>query len=383
MNSTRYEWPNNELDAAYTLPSRFYFDPAIMEAEKWSIFYKNWRLVAHVSELAKPRQFVTCEVFDQSVLVVRGDDGELRAFHNVCQHRGTRLVDARRGEGKRVFVCKYHAWCYGSDGALIGAPRTEKLENFDKSEICLPEVRVEEFAGFVWINLDAKAKTMKETYPGADSLILKHAPDMSNLRFESEHDFVVPVNWKVVMDNNIESYHLTLSGPAHKELTSMIDFEQYLPRTYENWWVLLGPAKSGKREFYGIEVGDQPYQTKDYINTSLFPNVTIFCVPYADYVGIFLMIPLEVEKTLVRFSYYSPDREETEITKAGREWMNEQLGPEDLDLNLAVQQGLKSFGFDQGRYMIDPERSCESEHAVHYFHTLVHKAISQYQEDYR
>ena len=95
------------------------------------------------------------------------------------------------------------------------------------------------------------------------------------------------------------------------------------------------------------------------------------------------MIPLEAEKTLVRFSYYSPDREETKITKAGREWMNEQLGPEDLDLNLAVQQGLKSFGFDQGRYMIDPERSCESEHAVHYFHTLVHKAINQEQEDYQ
>lgn len=375
MSKQTFEWPNRKLEEAHTLPSRYYYDPDILEAEKHSIFYRSWRLVAHVSEVAKPRQFVTCEIFDQSILIVRGDDKVLRAFHNVCQHRGTRLVDKRRGEGKRVFVCKYHSWAYGANGSLIGAPGTERLENFNKADICLPGVRVQEFAGFVFINLDDNAKTMEQTYPGADKLILEHAPDMAQLKFESEHDFIAPVNWKVVMDNNIESYHLTLSGPAHKELTDMVDFENYLPRTYENWWVLLGPSKPDKKEYYGIQIDDQPYQTDAYINTSLFPNLTIFCVPYADYVGTFLMIPLEEEKTLVRFSYYVPEREETDITRVGREWMNEKLGAEDLDLNLAVQQGLKSFGFDQGRYMIDPERSCESEHAVHYFHTLVYEAL--------
>ena len=377
MDKPSYEWPNRELEEAHTLPSRFYHDASIMEDEKWAIFYKHWRLVAHVSEVDKPGQFVTCEIFDQSLLVVRGNDGELRAFHNVCQHRGTRLVSDRRGEGKRVFVCKYHAWAYGTDGALIGAPRTERLVNFNKSDICLKNVRVQEFAGFVFINLDEDALSMEEMYPGAAELILEHAPDMANLKFESEHDFIAPVNWKVVMDNNIESYHLTLSGPAHKELTSMIDFEQYIPRVYDNWWVLLGPCKPGLEEVYGVRIGDQPYQTDSYINTTLFPNVTIFCVPYADYVGTFLIIPLEAEKTLVRFAYYVPDREETEITRAGRQWMNDQLGPEDVDLNLAVQQGLKSFGFDQGRYMIDPERSNESEHAVHYFHTRVYEALTR------
>ncbi|MEM7208771.1 MAG: aromatic ring-hydroxylating dioxygenase subunit alpha [Pseudomonadota bacterium] len=376
MKEAKFEWPSRELDEAHTLPSRYYYDSEVLEAEKHSIFYKTWRLVAHISEVARPRQFVTCEIFDQSVLVIRGEDEVLRAFHNVCQHRGTRLVDERRGEGKRAFVCKYHSWGYGTDGSLVAAPRTEKLSNFNKADICLPRVLVQEFAGFVFINLDANAKPMEEIYPGAAELILEHAPDMMDLKFESEHDFVAPVNWKVVMDNNIESYHLMLSGPAHRELTSMVDFENYLPRTYDNWWVLLGPSKREKDTFYGIEIGEQTYQTDAYINTSLFPNVTVFCVPYADYVGTFLMIPLEEEKTLVRFSYYVPDREETEITRVGREWMNEQLGPEDLDLNLAVQQGLKSFGFDQGRYMIDPERSCESEHAVHYFHTLVYEAIN-------
>ena len=109
------------------------------------------------------------------------------------------------------------------------------------------------------------------------------------------HKSGTPVNWKVVMDNNIESYHLTLSGPAHKTLTSMIDFEQYIPKTFKNWWTLHGPHHPGLKEFYGIEVGDQSYQTRDYINTTLFPNLTIFCVPYADYVGTFLMVVELVE----------------------------------------------------------------------------------------
>ncbi|MEM7194311.1 MAG: aromatic ring-hydroxylating dioxygenase subunit alpha [Pseudomonadota bacterium] len=377
MHRPRYHWPNRELDEAYTLPSLYYYAPAVYEDEKWAIFYKSWRLVAHRSELANPKDYVTCEIFDQHILVVRGDDGVLRAFYNVCQHRGTKLVHERRGSGRKLFVCEYHSWSYSTKGKLIGAPRTERLKNFSKSEICLTSLRVQEFAGFVFINLDPNAKPMEEMYPGADELILKHAPDMHNLQFESEHDFIAPVNWKVVMDNNIESYHLSLSGPAHVELTSMIDFEKYIPRTYDNWWVLHAPHRPGLTSFYGIEVGDQSFQTADYINTTLFPNVTFFCVPYADYVGTFLMIPLEPEKTLVRFTYYVPDREETEITRAGREWMNNQLGPEDVDLNQWVQQGLKSFGFDQGRYFIDPERSCESEHAVHYFHTLVFDALSK------
>ena len=375
MTKSRYEWPNRDLEEALTLPSRYYYDAEVMEAEKWSIFYRSWRMVAHRSELSKPYQFVTCEIFDQSILIVRDKDDVIKAFHNVCQHRGTRLVHERRGEGRKLYTCKYHAWSYGTNGMLVRAPGTDHLKNFDTSKICLKPVKVQEFAGFVFINLDENAESMETMYPGADKLILEHAPDMADLRFESEHDFIAPVNWKVVMDNNIESYHLTLSGPAHKELTSMIDFEKYIPQTFKNWWVLLAPHRPGLTNFYGVEVGDQPHQTKSYINTSLFPNVTFFCVPYADYLGVFLMIPLEVEKTLIRFLYYVPGREETEITRVGREWMNNQLGPEDVDLNLWVQQGLKSFGFDQGRYNIDLESS-QSEHAVHYFHTLVFEALN-------
>lgn len=375
MDKSRFDWPNRELEEAYTLPSRYYFDPAIMEGEKWSIFYKSWRLAAHVSEVAQPRQFVTCEIFDQSILIVRGDDGVLRAFHNVCQHRGNRLVSERRGKGKRVFVCKYHAWAYGSNGSLIGAPRTERLEHFNKSDICLQFVRVQEFAGFVYVNLDPDAATMEDLFPGADEFLRDLSPDLNDLKFESEHDFIAPVNWKIVVDNAIESYHVLLSGPCHKELAAFLDYEKDLPITRGNWWTLGGPVKTGLTEIFGVEIADQPYQTETYMNWWLFPGTCIYLVPYVDFVATFEIIPLEAEKTLLRFGYYVPDRPETRVTAACREWMNEGLGPEDIELNISVQQGLKSFGFDQGRYMIDPERSNESEHAVHHFHTLVYEAL--------
>ena len=160
MTNKKYQWPNRGTDEAHTLPSRYYFDPTVMEDEKWSIFYRTWRMAAHCSELARPYQFVTCEIFDQSILIVRDKDNVLKAFHNVCQHRGTRLVHEKRGSGRKLYTCKYHAWSYGTDGVLVRAPRTEHLKNFNTSKICLKSVRVQEYAGFVFINLYENADSM-------------------------------------------------------------------------------------------------------------------------------------------------------------------------------------------------------------------------------
>ena len=118
MNTVEHDWPRRELEAAYTLPSRYFYDPAILEDEKTKIFFKSWAFAGHISELANPGQFVTMEIFEQSVIVVRGCDGKLQAFHNVCQHRGNRLVTERRGDNIRTFVCPYHAWTYSLDGSL-------------------------------------------------------------------------------------------------------------------------------------------------------------------------------------------------------------------------------------------------------------------------
>ncbi|MEL7258388.1 MAG: aromatic ring-hydroxylating dioxygenase subunit alpha, partial [Pseudomonadota bacterium] len=228
MTQEIFEWPNRELETAYTLPSRYFFDPAIFDAEKRAIFYKSWHFACHPNEIEEPGQFVVVDIFDQSVIIVRGRDGAVRAFHNVCQHRGNRLVTERRGR-VRTFVCAYHAWTYGLGGELRGAPRTERLEGFDKSRFGLKAVRVESFAGFVYFNLDENAAPMTNLFPDAEAFFLDLCPDIKDMRLDSEEDMVVPVNWKVIVDNAIESYHVMLSGPCHKELADFLDFEKDLP----------------------------------------------------------------------------------------------------------------------------------------------------------
>ena len=117
------------------------------------------------------------------------------------------------------------------------------------------------------------------------------------------------------------------------------------------------------------------WQTDWFFNLGIWPNTTFYCFPFADICGTFIMLPLTPERSLLRFGYYGPNRPMPEVTKACIKWMNEELGPEDIQLNVTQQRGLRSFGYNQGRYLIDPERSNESEHLVHHFHKLVHEAI--------
>ena len=145
-----------EADRGYTLPARYYLDPEVYEQEKQAIFYKNWHCAAHASQLRQPGDYVTLRLGDESICVVRGGDGSLRGFFNVCKHRAHELLS---GSGNtRSIVCPYHAWVYALDGRLENARKTEQLPGFDKSAICLTEFQVEEMAGLVFVNLDPEAE---------------------------------------------------------------------------------------------------------------------------------------------------------------------------------------------------------------------------------
>src|SRR5450755_896493 len=145
MALAKSDWSAADQQAGFGLPARYYYDRAVFDQEKSNVFLKSWHLVAHVNELRDCGSYVTFEVFDQSVLVVRGRDGEIRAFHNVCQHRGNRLVGMRCGK-VNLLTCAYHAWSYRIDGTLKAAPHTERLAGFDKAEHGLRGVSVNIFA---------------------------------------------------------------------------------------------------------------------------------------------------------------------------------------------------------------------------------------------
>ena len=377
MTTPILAWDDTGPDRILTPPARFFFAPEVFEAERSRIFFKSWHVVGHINEFSEPGSCLTVEIFDQSVLVVAGQDASISAFHNVCQHRGNRLVVDRRGQAKSVIRCGYHSWCYGLNGELRAAPRTENLKDFDKSRHGLKPVRLEIFAGFVFVNLDPDAQPIAKMAPGAEQEMRRFLPDLDRLRLVEEVDVIVQANWKVIQENSIEGYHFDLSGPAHKDLAALIDFKSYRLTEHELWWTYMAPPKPGAKKAYGADLAGATWQTDWFFNIGLWPNTTFYCFPFTDMVGTFIMIPLEPEKSLLRFGYYAPaGRETPAVTRAAIEWMNNELGPEDIRLNVSNQKGLHSMGFDQGRYMIDSSRANQSEHLVHHFHRLCYRAVS-------
>lgn len=369
------DWSANDQEAGYSLPSRYFYDEAVFDREKTSIFFRSWHLVAHVSELRKPGSFVTHDIFEQSVLVVAGHDGAIRAFHNVCQHRGNRLVRDRRGKSP-AFTCGYHAWTYALDGALRGAPCTANLPGFDKAEHGLRPVRVETFASFVFVNLDPDAKSVRDMAPEAEAQMRRFLPDLDALELVEQVDVPVAANWKVIQENSVEGYHFEYSGPAHKELVQLIDFSGYRLEPRGEWWTYIGPPKKGTTQAYGLALDGATWQTDSFFNFGLWPNATIYAFPYADMVGTFVMNPTGPETSMLRFGYYAPKgRPRPAVTDACIRWMNQVLGPEDIELNRTNQLGLRSKGFSRGRYVVGDGLDNRGEHLVRHFHRLCFAAL--------
>ena len=369
------EWSTADQQAGHTLPARYFYDPEVYAQERRNIFLKSWQLVCHVNELREPGAFVTFELFDQGIIVIRGRDGELRAFHNVCQHRGNRLVTAACGRAQ-LLTCPYHAWTYATDGSLKGAPHTERLAGFERSAHGLKGVAVEVFASFVFINVDPAAASIRSLAPGAEALIRSYVPDLDRLLPVEVSDVAVPANWKVIQENSIEGYHFDFSGPAHADLVGLIDFPGYRLTAHEYWWSYIGPPRAGITRAYGVPLAGAAWQTDSFFNFGLWPNATLYVFPYTNVVGTFIMTPTGPETSRLRFGYYGPEGVAVpDLTRAAMHWMNEVLGPEDIRLNEATQKGLRSLGFSRGRYLIGDDTDCRSEHLVRHFHQHCHAAI--------
>ena len=372
------EWDYSDPATGLSLPARYFFDQGVFEAEKRAIFLRCWHVVGHVNEFREPGNFVCQDIFEQSVIVVADQQGRIHALHNACRHRGNRLINDRRGTIGAVLRCAYHSWCYNLDGSLRAAPRSENLANFDKGLYGLRPVRMEIFAGFVFVTLDPNAKPIADMAAGAEAEMLHYMPDLHHLTLVEETDVIVDANWKVIQENSIEGYHFDLSGPVHKDLAALIDFTGYRLTPHGEWWTYIGPPNPGTTHAYGVPLAGATWQTDSFFNIGLWPNTTFYSFPYTDMVGTFIMVPLGPERSLLRFGYYAPaGRPVPALTKAAIAWMNAELGPEDIALNVSNQKGLHSLGFGQGRYLIDPARPNQSEHLVHHFHKLCYQAIRE------
>ncbi len=354
---------------SYTLPGWAYTDPAVFEREREAIFFTSWHYAGALENLTKAGDYVTARLLDQSVVVIRGKDGKLRGFYNVCQHRAHELV---RGRGSaKVITCPYHAWSYHADGNLRTARGSEKVPGFDKDQFCLKPVKVEEFAGkFVFYNLDLDATALDEQAGDLAEELRAEIVAFDELRFSYEHGGPIRSNWKVAIDNYLECYHC---GPAHPAFADLVDMRSYRTGIGGVWSSQKG--KLGRRDNKAYPVAEsEPEQ--EALFWWLWPTTTFNVLPGSPGMSVFNFLPEAADRCItVGERFYLPGRN-TPNDEARVAYGRDVLGPEDTALCEAVQRGLNSKGYTQGRFIADLGGSEITEHAVHHFHRLVAGALA-------
>ncbi|HXL98558.1 MAG TPA: SRPBCC family protein [Rhizomicrobium sp.] len=208
--------------AQETLPTRFYRDPAIYEDERRRVFARNWLLFGHESQLADPGAYVAGSVAGFPLIVVRGTDNVIRAFHNVCRHRAGPLADDGVGKCEGALVCRYHGWRYALDGRLASARDFGAAEGFDVRDFALLPIACESWRGFVFVNIDAKADPLERAI--APLIARTRNVPLENFRLTHHTVHDIACNWKTYVENYLEGYHIPL---VHPFLNSAVDATKY------------------------------------------------------------------------------------------------------------------------------------------------------------
>lgn len=346
-----------------TMPSRFYTDPTVYEAEKDRILYRTWQFAGHVNDIADIGSFRTLEIADESLVLVRGRDGQIRAFYNVCRHRAHRLAE---GGGRcRTMVCPYHAWSYDLDGRLLNAPGTDDVEGFDAGSIRLRQARLEDFCGLLFVNLDDAAPTMTELYPGLKEEILAAKPGLPSMRQVFADRIAHDCNWKVSVENFSECYHCPV---VHKYVVSTCYSADEYRITIEDGIVRHYAPRLKDREAHG-----------DLRIWHLWPNLAIELFPLHRAISVRHFEPAGPRNTTYAYLWYAdPNLPETaveEIIETGRIYRKTN-GAEDERLVKNVQLGLESRSYDVGPLVITSAITSQSEHAVAHFQNRYRAAMA-------
>jgi Rieske 2Fe-2S family protein len=288
-----------------TLPGSAYADPGVFAREQAAIFEGLWLCAARGSDLALPGQFQVVQAGRESVLIVRHGDGGLRAFLNVCRHRGARICVQESGQVQRTLRCGYHAWTYDLGGALVAAPNLAKMTDIDRDRYGLHPVALREWLGWAWLCLADEPPSFEETVTGAVTERLGDPEAISrysvgDLAVGRRITYDVAANWKLIVENFMECYHC---ATIHPELTSVLpEFARgYAAQTY----VGRGAAFADRAQGFTVDgspgfaalPGVAPDQDRRYFAATIRPQVFLNLVP--DHVIWHRMYPVAADRTTV------------------------------------------------------------------------------------
>ena len=349
--------PRDPLEEAWTIPAPWYFDERIAALERTSAFSTTWQVVGRADQVRKNGQFFTAELTGEPLVVARGEDGQLRAFYNVCRHHAAAVVTEPQGCAKQ-FRCPYHGWTYGIDGALKGMVEFDGVCNFDRAKNGLVPMRVDTWENFVFVNLDGRAAPLRDFLGIVPELV---APlDLAKkLYFFDRRVYTLNCNWKVYVDNYLDGgYHVP---HAHKGLSSVIEYTKYTIENFERACLQSSPLSSDSSSEAGVAATRQGRAFYLW----LYPNFMINA--YEGVMDTNLVLPLGVNRCAVVFDYYFADTSSAaEARHRESIAVSEVVQDEDMAICDAVQRGLGSRAYIAGRL------SVRREAGEHLFHRLLH-----------
>ena len=344
-----------------TIPFDWYADPAVLRLEQERIFRRAWHYAGRADQVAEPGSFFTCDAGGVPLVVVRDREQTLRAFLNVCRHRGSLVCE---GEGKRESLqCPYHAWTYGLDGSLRAAPRSDREPGFDRESLGLLPAQVDAWGPFVFVNPDAGAAPLAQTLGELPDLVAAAGLDLDGLRFLKRASSEYEANWKVCAENFLECYHCQVAHPSFSKVVD-VSVDAYVLEQSPTFSTQYGPVReSWKGDFDPrgpIERGQFHF---------LWPNLTINVMPGHPNISIGPILPTGPEQTSRFLDYYvGPEVEDAWIEEMIA--FDDQVGAEDTVLVERVQKGLRSGLVDHGRLM------GESEQLIAHFQRLLLDALA-------
>ena len=377
------------IERSDTIPSAWYHDPQMLLIENAAVFSKEWQLVGHVNQLREPGSSICLAIADNPVIVIHdgtsnhegttahdelanhdgkavrnrtgpaaSDFSHIRAFYNVCKHRGGPL-SVKHGT-RSVLQCQYHGWTYKSDGSLRGVPHFNHVELFDKKDFGLTPIRLSIWQGLIFVNLNEKSPELSQVLDGIEQRI--HPIDLRNMQYHTRTVDEINCNWKVYVDNFLEGYHIPI---VHPELAKLLDYSQYVTEISEQYSLQYSP--------FSDTSADNPYQAADgeawyYF---VYPNIMLNILPGRLQTNI--IEPMGPDKCRVIFDFYYTDLAKAEasgLLESDRKYSAE-IQQEDIEICEQVQKGLRSNAYDKGRF------SVERELGVWHFQSKMKKSLSK------
>jgi choline monooxygenase len=356
--------PNLPLDHASTIPSSWYTDKNFYQLELKTVFSRSWQLAARVDQVSQPGQYVTSDIAGEPILVVRGNDGVLRGFFNVCRHHAAAVMTEPEGKAAQL-RCPYHGWTYSLEGELKGTPDFGGVCDFDRASNGLAPVELTGWENWLFVKLDRDGRTPMIEFLGAALVQQINQLQLRDLHWFERRHYSFDCNWKVFVDNYLDGgYHVP---HLHKGLDSVLDYSNYMIENGRHHCLQWSPmvTEGAEAQTGAVRKGDRA------LYYWIYPNFMINW--YDGVMDTNLVVPRGVDRTEVIFDFYFPDVVSDEARQKNRASVEvgQRIQDEDVAICKSVQRGLNSRAYQSGRL------SVRREAGEHLFHRLLHADVSQ------